>query len=89
MSRTGIIVPIRSLHDGKTRLAPVLQPDEREMLNRSMFARVLGEVGELPGLLLRRSTNAADHALQEPVQPATLQLLESSSQVHQHPLGRR
>ena len=28
---------------------PVLEPDQREVLNRSMFARVLGQVAGLPG----------------------------------------
>ena len=40
-SPTWIVVPVRSLTDGKRRLAPVLQPDERAALVRRLFLRTL------------------------------------------------
>jgi 2-phospho-L-lactate guanylyltransferase len=36
-----IVVPIRSLSDGKTRLSPVLDPAERSALTREMLERVV------------------------------------------------
>lgn len=36
------VVPIRSLRNGKTRLAPILAPDERAELMRCSAARVIG-----------------------------------------------
>lgn len=36
-----IVIPIRSLNDGKTRLSPVLDPVERSMLTRDMLDRVV------------------------------------------------
>ena len=38
---TWIVIPVRSLTDGKRRLAPVLEPDERAALVRRMFLRTL------------------------------------------------
>ena len=40
-SSTWIVIPVRSLTDGKRRLAPVLDPDERSGLVRRMFLRTL------------------------------------------------
>ena len=40
-SSTWIVIPVRSLTDGKRRLAPVLDPDERAGLVRRMFLRTL------------------------------------------------
>ena len=40
-SPTWIVIPVRSLTDGKRRLAPVLEPDERAALVRRMFLRTL------------------------------------------------
>ena len=40
-SSTWIVIPVRSLTDGKRRLAPVLAPDERAGLVRRMFLRTL------------------------------------------------
>ena len=40
-SSTWIVIPVRSLTDGKRRLAPVLGPDERAGLVRRMFLRTL------------------------------------------------
>lgn len=36
-----IVIPIRSLNDGKTRLSPVLDPLERSVLTRDMLERVV------------------------------------------------
>ena len=40
-SSTWIVIPVRSLTDGKRRLAPVLDPDARAGLVRRMFLRTL------------------------------------------------
>ena len=40
-SSTWIVIPVRSLTNGKRRLAPVLGPDERAALVRRMFLRTL------------------------------------------------
>ena len=40
-SPTWIVIPVRSLTDGKRRLAPVLEPYERAALVRRMFLRTL------------------------------------------------
>ena len=40
-SSTWIVIPVRSLTDGKRRLAPVLGPDERADLVRRLFLRTL------------------------------------------------
>ena len=40
-SAAWIVIPVRSLTDGKRRLAPVLGPDERATLVRRMFLRTL------------------------------------------------
>ena len=40
-SSTWIVIPVRSLTDGKRRLAPVLGPEERATLVRRMFLRTL------------------------------------------------
>ena len=45
-SSTWIVIPVRSLTDGKRRLAPVLVPDERAALVRRMFLRTLEEAIE-------------------------------------------
>ncbi len=54
-ARASIVVPIRSLTDGKTRLAPVLDPGERSALTRDMLDRVvraaLNRYGQDPVLL--------------------------------------
>lgn len=46
MSRTRIIVPHRGLAAAKTRLAPVLDHDERIALARTLLVRVLGVARE-------------------------------------------
>ena len=38
---TWIVIPVRSLTDGKRRLAPILEPDERAALVRRLFLRTL------------------------------------------------
>ncbi len=40
-SSTWIVIPVRSLTDGKRRLAPVMAPNERAALVRRMFLRTL------------------------------------------------
>ena len=37
--QTAVIIPLRSLHDGKRRLSGVLSPEERTMLVQRLFAR--------------------------------------------------
>jgi 2-phospho-L-lactate/phosphoenolpyruvate guanylyltransferase len=40
-ARAAIVIPIRSLSDGKTRLSPVLDPAARSALTREMLERVV------------------------------------------------
>lgn len=54
-----IIVPHRGLEAAKTRLAPVLDPAEREDLARRLLARVLGVVREACGDVVVISPSAA------------------------------
>ena len=52
-SSTWIVIPVRSLTDGKRRLAPVLAPDERAGLVRRMFLRTLeAAIGAGPPVLV-------------------------------------
>ena len=39
-----VLIPVKGFYDGKTRLAPVLDPDERRRLNLHMFRKVLATV---------------------------------------------
>lgn len=54
-----IIVPHRGLEAAKTRLAPVLEPAEREALARRLLARVLGVARETCGDVVVISPSAA------------------------------
>jgi 2-phospho-L-lactate/phosphoenolpyruvate guanylyltransferase len=54
-----IIVPHRGLEAAKTRLAPVLDPAEREDLARRLLARVLGVAHEACGDVVVISPSAA------------------------------
>ena len=40
-ARAAIVIPIRSLSDGKTRLTPVLDPAARSALTREMLDQVV------------------------------------------------
>ena len=40
--RLNIVVPVKGLHDGKSRLSGVLADDERVELNRFLVERTLG-----------------------------------------------
>ena len=44
MTRTVAVVPVRSLSEGKSRLADVLSPRRRAALIESMLARVLASL---------------------------------------------
>lgn len=44
MTRTSVIIPVRGLNGGKTRLAPVLNADERSVLIESMATQVIDAV---------------------------------------------
>ncbi len=46
MRRTSVVIPIRGLHGGKSRLAGQLHPDQRADLIASMATRVIGAVSE-------------------------------------------
>jgi 2-phospho-L-lactate/phosphoenolpyruvate guanylyltransferase len=52
VSDTGLwmVVPVRSLRDGKSRLAPVLNIAQRTALVESLLARTLEQAAEFPGL---------------------------------------
>jgi 2-phospho-L-lactate/phosphoenolpyruvate guanylyltransferase len=60
------IMPVRSLVDGKSRLSPVLNATERVHLNTFLFERMLGCLGEYPGLastlIVSRSSEVLERA---------------------------
>jgi 2-phospho-L-lactate guanylyltransferase len=60
-----IIVPHRGLEAAKTRLAPVLDPAEREALARTLLARVLGVVREACDDVVVISPSEALHPIVE------------------------
>ena len=45
-----LVVPVRSLKDGKRRLAPALDADERAALVERLLVRTLEQAAEFPGL---------------------------------------
>lgn len=51
-SRVGVVVPIRSLVEGKVRLAPSLSTEERRELVAAMAATVIRAAHELPVLVV-------------------------------------
>lgn len=63
-----IVVPIRSLTDGKTRLSPVLDPAERSALTREMLERVvraaLGTVSRANVVVISPDQSALDEVAQ-------------------------
>jgi 2-phospho-L-lactate guanylyltransferase len=48
-ARLPVIIPVKSLHDAKQRLAPVMPPDVRRQLVLSMLADVLDTICEVHG----------------------------------------
>ncbi len=44
------IIPVKPLREGKSRLAQVLNPDERERINRWLLQNTLDQVGRTPGI---------------------------------------
>ncbi|NPA30658.1 MAG: 2-phospho-L-lactate guanylyltransferase [Chloroflexi bacterium] len=44
------IIPVKPLREGKSRLARVLDPDERERVNRWLLQNTLNIVGRTPGI---------------------------------------
>ena len=62
-SPTWIVIPVRSLTDGKRRLAPVLEPGERAALVRRMFLRTLAAAIEAGPPVLVVSPDPAALAL--------------------------
>jgi len=44
------IIPVKPLREGKSRLAQVFQPDERERINRWLLQNTLNIVGRTPGI---------------------------------------
>lgn len=69
-----IVVPHRGLEAAKTRLAPILSPDERVALSRRLLQRVLGAIGGR-GDRCRALVISPDPALAEVVEPAGARLL--------------
>jgi len=45
-----LVVPLRSLRDGKSRLAPALDPDQRYRLVEWLLTRTLEQAAQFPGL---------------------------------------
>ena len=60
---TGVIVPLRSLHDGKVRLADELDQDERRHLIESMAANVLSAAHDLPVVVVYDAPEVAEWAI--------------------------
>lgn len=58
----GVVVPLRSLADGKLRLAAALPPDERCALIASMAASVIRAAHELPVLVVHDDPAVGDWA---------------------------
>lgn len=54
------VVPIRSLSDGKSRLAGVLRPPERRAFNEMLLTRVLDAIAQASGGLSRCIVVSAD-----------------------------
>lgn len=93
--REAIIIPFRSLADGKSRLSPVLDPLERARINREMLERVLHaaqHVSTLPGILVvspdesalelvRDTAPAAVCVAQPPENPGLNPALELATQL--------
>ncbi len=48
MIRVAVVLPVKAFAQAKRRLAPVLEPREREDLARSMAATVVAAAGDLP-----------------------------------------
>jgi 2-phospho-L-lactate guanylyltransferase len=45
-----LVIPLRSLRDGKSRLAPALDPDQRYRLVEWLLTRTLEQAAQFPGL---------------------------------------
>jgi 2-phospho-L-lactate guanylyltransferase len=45
-----LVVPVKSLRDGKSRLAPSLEPSERSVLVERLLLRTLEQARQFPGL---------------------------------------
>lgn len=45
-----LVIPLRSLRDGKSRLAPALDPDQRYRLVDWLLTRTLAQAAQFPGL---------------------------------------
>ena len=54
------VVPVRSLSDGKSRLADVLRPPERRAFNEMLLTRVLDAIAQASGGLSRCIVVSAD-----------------------------
>jgi 2-phospho-L-lactate guanylyltransferase len=48
--RVRVIVPMKPITEGKSRLAPMLNSDQRALLSLAMLIRVLGVVAATPGI---------------------------------------
>ncbi len=46
-----VLIPVKPFREGKSRLAAVLNPEERERLNRWLLQHVLQTLRQVPGLL--------------------------------------
>ncbi len=46
-----VLIPVKPFREGKSRLATVLNPDERERLNRWLLQHVLQTLQQVPGIL--------------------------------------
>ncbi len=92
-ARAAIVIPIRSLSDGKTRLSAVLDPAARSALTREMLDRVvraaLGAVSRAEVVVISPDPDALDEVgrvdpairllLQDPMQPGLNPALEQAA----------
>jgi 2-phospho-L-lactate/phosphoenolpyruvate guanylyltransferase len=62
LADTVVLIPIRSFDDTKSRLAEVLDADERRLLSMWMAARVIRAAGDLPSRVVTDDENVAQWA---------------------------
>jgi 2-phospho-L-lactate/phosphoenolpyruvate guanylyltransferase len=69
---TVVLIPIRSFDDTKSRLAEVLDVDERRLLSMWMAARVIRAAGDLPSRVVTDDENVAEWARRQGTEVLTV-----------------
>lgn len=77
--RPWLVIPVRSLTDGKQRLAPVLDAARRRALNEAFLHHVLQQAAAWPGLAQTLVVSPCDDAL-------ALARQAGARTLHQHPV---